>query len=99
MPYAAVHNDGFKGPVAVSEYSRRLFSKQKTQYVDKSGKTRNTTVKTQKTVVKVKAHTRKMNIPRRRFMGESLVLSGMIEELLTESNENETPEKPFPAPF
>ena len=85
VPYFKVHNDGFKGTVTIPEHTRRLFTKVKTKFVTKKGKTQNTTVKTQKAVVKVSSHSRKMDIPRRRVIGPSVVLSKEIETMMAKT--------------
>lgn len=56
VPYAAAHNEGFKGAVQVSAHSRK-------------GKP-------------VKAHSRNMNLPVRRFMGPSAALNKQITRLI-----------------
>jgi phage gpG-like protein len=85
VPYAAAHNDGFKGTVNIGQHSRRLFTKVKTKMLTKSGKTRNKTDKVQKSVTTVQAHTRAMNLPRRRFIGPSQELNLMVEKMLTQT--------------
>jgi phage gpG-like protein len=82
VPYAAAHNNGFKGTVNIGQHNRRLFTKVKTKLLTKSGKTRNKTDKVQKGVTSVQAHTRKMNLPRRRFIGPSQELNLMVEKML-----------------
>lgn len=85
VPYAAVHNDGFRGTIRVSEHGRRLFSKEKTKYLTKKGKVRNATVKTVRTAVKVNAHNRNLNMPRRRFIGPSITLDSQIIEIINKA--------------
>lgn len=85
VPYAAVHNDGFKGAVSVAQHSRRLFTKVRTKMLTKKGQLRNKTDKLQKGVITVRAHTRYMNIPRRRFIGPSQQLNLMVEKMLTQA--------------
>lgn len=68
VPYAAAHNEGFKGTVNIPQHLRRI----KTFAYDmKSGKRK----KTGHQDITVKAHSRRMNLPRRRFMGNSRQLS------------------------
>lgn len=71
-PYAAIHNRGFKGTINVPEHNRGTFKRVKTGTgkFTKSGKERMRTVKQQTGMIKVKAHTRKVNIKRRQFMPE-----------------------------
>lgn len=71
LPYSQIHNEGFKGKESVKAFSRR-----------KMGKVSVSSIKTKKTKkvkgvvgkVKVRAHTRKMNMPQRQFMGDSKTL-------------------------
>ena len=65
VPYARVHNDGFRGRI--------------TQNV----RTHTRTVR--KKAVRVKAHerTRRVNIPRRRFIGASPILERQINRMMT----------------
>lgn len=84
VPYAKAHNTGFKGSVAVKAFSRNKYSKQKVgsgKYT-KTGKERMKTVSRVSGSVQVKAHNRKMNIPRRQFMGRSPVLDKMLQRKL-----------------
>lgn len=70
MPYAKVHNEGFKGSISVKAHSRNKYSKTKvgTGKFTRTGKerTRTMTVKTGEKAIK--AHTRKVNIPQRQFI-------------------------------
>ncbi len=88
LPYAAVHNDGYNGPV--KGYTRAKFTKSTTsQFIGlrrtKSGKLkeniRRTTVFTKTGDVQVKAHT--MRMPQRRFMGDSKTLRKQQVTLIT----------------
>lgn len=85
VPYAAIHNDGFRGTVRVSEHARRLFTKEKTKFVTKTGKVRNTTVKTVRTAVRVSSHGRNLNMPRRRFIGPSDTLNTQIIQIINKA--------------
>jgi len=71
VKYAAVHNFGFKGTVKVRAHSRRVFGRAKVSNI-KSRRTRS--VKFTAGSHTVKAHTRKMNMPQRQFMGYSYTL-------------------------
>lgn len=62
VPYAQIHNDGFRGCETVKAHKRK----------DKSGRKKD-----------VRSHTRNMNMPRRRFLGESSVLTKRIERVCT----------------
>lgn len=89
--YAKVHNDGFKGTVAVPEHTRKI------KQVGSIGGFQygaNSSVKTRKalkpkkvtTTVKVKAHTKKMNIPRRQFApGTSRGSAILMQQLRTQT--------------
>lgn len=70
MPYASVHNEGFKGKVAVKAFTRNKYSKTKigTGKFTKTGKERQKTVSFKSGETKVKAHKRRINMPRRQFM-------------------------------
>jgi phage gpG-like protein len=83
LPYARAHNDGFRGTVIVPAHLRKRFGKSKvysTYEFTKTGKRRSRTVKFE---IQVKEHTMRMNLPRRRFMGESRYLSMQINRLIT----------------
>lgn len=74
-PYAAAHNNGFKGTVNVKSHQRNKIGTIKVS----SGKTGK--FNTKKTIVgkgTVKAHQRHMNLPRRRFIGYSPVLQSIL---------------------
>ena len=65
VKYAKAHNNGFNGTVAIPAHNRRLFGKFKVSSV-KTKKT--STKKLQRGTASVKAHNRKMRLPRRQFM-------------------------------
>jgi len=69
--YAAVHNFGFNGTVKVRAHSRRVFGRAKMSNIKSH---RRSSVKFTAGTHRVKAHTRKMNIPQRQFMGYSNTL-------------------------
>jgi phage gpG-like protein len=84
MPYAKAHNEGLKATVTVKAHSRNRYAKSKvgTGRFTKKGKERTQTV-TQKTgSSNVKAHNRKINLPKRQFMpttdNDSPVLNNAI---------------------
>ena len=62
IPYAPIHNDGFRGRETVKTHKRK--SRKGTKY-------------------EVKSFTRSMNMPRRRFIGQSDVLNKRIERTCT----------------
>jgi phage gpG-like protein len=68
VPYAAVHNDGFKGTVNVPAHTRRSPARGKGKAKKKSSGTH-----------KVRAYKMNMNIPQRKFMGNSKGLNKSID--------------------
>lgn len=80
VPYARAHNEGFRGTVQVAAHTRNKYTKTKelTGKLTKLGKARTKTVKRVTGSVQVKAHTKRMNLPRRQFMGESPYLKTII---------------------
>lgn len=88
MPYAKAHNEGFSGTVEVSAHTRHKHRGDilRERYTSRSGKSRTRTIKL--TVgEKVKAHSRKMKIPKRQFMpthpNDSPVLNNAIVRQVT----------------
>lgn len=83
-PYARAHNEGFRGVANVRAHNRNVYSKTKvgTGKLTKKGKERMKTVSTNSGTTQVKAHTRKMNIPQRQFMGESPYLTTKLKRIL-----------------
>jgi phage gpG-like protein len=57
VPYAKIHNDGFRGTENVRHHRRNGHS--------------------------VRAHTRRVNMPRRRFIGSSAVLDRQLQRMMT----------------
>jgi phage gpG-like protein len=84
-PYAKVHNEGFEGTVTVKEHARNKYSKTKvgTGKFTKKGKERTKTMTVKSGESNVKAHSRKMKIPKRQFMptnqNDSPVLNNAIQ--------------------
>lgn len=64
VPYAKAHNEGFSGSVAIKAHKRRLYGKYK---VSNTSSRRTYKKKLERGTAQVKAHTRKMRIPRRQF--------------------------------
>jgi len=86
-PYAKAHNEGFRGSVQVPEHIRNRYQKVKYGtgiYSIKSRKERQRTVKekVEGGEIKVKAHMKRMNLPKRQFMGNSAVLNDQIKRLV-----------------
>ncbi len=90
VPYASVHNDGFRGRVTqhVGGYSRKkmgMVHKGTGTYSIRTHAERTRRVRSQVGSVSVKPYTRTINqnIPRRRFIGNSSVLNSQIERFIT----------------
>lgn len=86
VPYAYAHNYGFKGTVNVDAHTRNRYRRQKEKYTTRTGKERTRTkrvVDDKATAIKVKAHKRRMNLPKRQFMGESATLYKQLNRLIT----------------
>ena len=83
VPYAQIHNDGFKGTQQVKAHSENVKGHKRKQKVKgKNGKTKTKTVTVKAHIRHIKAHTRNMNMPRRRFLGESAELERLITEFI-----------------
>ncbi|MBL7902937.1 MAG: hypothetical protein JNK73_13150 [Bacteroidia bacterium] len=77
--YMGVHNNGFRGTVKVGEQMRISSRKVATRY-GKSGRALKSGMKKIRGAsYRVKAHTRKMNMPKRKFIGNSATLNRIIE--------------------
>lgn len=85
VPYARAHNEGFRGVVTVKAHTRNRYSSAKvgTGKLTKSGKERMKTVQTVSGTIHVQQFTRKMNLPKRQFMGYSPILENKIKRQLT----------------
>lgn len=88
QPQAVAHNEGFKGSVQVKRHARTATKKIRV----KSSNIATRRVRTGKKKVQgenhsVKAHSRKMNLPKRQFIGNSKVLNnkldGAVEKMMT----------------
>jgi phage gpG-like protein len=81
VPYAPIHNDGgqINKTVNVKAHTRR------------KANSRGRGARTGGATMEVKSHRRKMNInmPKRRFMGESAILNRRIERFLSKELDNE----------
>ena len=82
-PAAEAHNEGFNGNVSVKAHSRRKRETIREKYVTKSGSKRNRSVKVTTGSYKVRAHTRKANLPQRQFMGDSEVLNMKLDKVMS----------------
>ena len=69
MPYAKVHNEGFKGEISIKAHTRNQYTKTKvgTGKYTKKGKERTKTVTMKVGEGNVRAHTRKIDLPPRQF--------------------------------
>lgn len=84
VPYAKAHNEGYRGVVSVKAHSRGRYTKTKvgTGTYTPRGKERTKTVTTRTGQIAVKAHTRRINLPRRQFMGNSPYLTAQLKRRL-----------------
>ena len=83
-PYAKTHNEGYTGTVTVKGHTRHRYKKVKESYTTRGGITRSRTSKqVSGSTIAVRTHTRKMNLPARRFLGPSAVMDRRIERELT----------------
>lgn len=84
VPYARAHNEGFKGVVRVPAHTRNKYTKEKvgSGKYSKSGKERMKTVKKVSGSSNVMEYWRRMNLPRRQFMGSSPVLAQQLSRKL-----------------
>lgn len=88
MPYAKVHNEGFKGTVAVKAHTRNVYATARvgTGVFTRTGRERTQTVTSKVGEKQVKAHTRKVDIEKRQFMptneNDSPVLNNAIQRMV-----------------
>lgn len=89
VPYARVHNEGFRGTVNVKVHKRNRYRNVKTKegtgiYSVKTRRERQRTRTTRETSGThwVQSHKRRMNMPRRQFMGPSAYLNRDIERMM-----------------
>lgn len=88
MPYARKHNEGWRGTVNVAAHTRNVYRKTKvgTGKFTKTGKERKKNVNQKVGQRTVRAHERKVNIPRRQFIptysSRSSVLDNAILRML-----------------
>ena len=90
VPYAYAHNEGFNGTVNVKSHNRGVeFETKKTSYKTRTGKERTRKERIVTKTTKVKAHQRKVNLPKRRFIGNSKLLNRRIEKNIEYELKNE----------
>lgn len=85
VPYAAAHNNGFRGTVNVKVHKRNRYKKTRTGtgiYSVKTKKERTRTVSSYDGAHWVQSHTRTMRIPKRQFIGESPYMEAKIKRLI-----------------
>jgi hypothetical protein len=89
--YMAVHNKGFNGTVIIPAHIRRIMGSKRveTGKLTKTGKMRMKTVATVKMIASVSKHTRKMNIPKRKFMPDNMMDSPVLVNALKREITNE----------
>lgn len=83
VKYAPVHNEGFNGSVLVPEHVRIATRKVGTKELKLKGKQRKSRLGGRKQKIRgashvVKAHNRRLNIPKRQFIGNSALLNRLI---------------------
>lgn len=90
VPYARVHNEGFRGTVNVKVHKRNRYKNVKTKegtgvYSVKSRKERQRTRTTRETSNThwVQSHKRRVNMPRRQYMGVSAYMNRDIQRMMT----------------
>lgn len=79
VEYAGIHNEGFRGNVSIGEHSRIASRKRSTRFLKNGTASKNNMRKIRGSSHQVKSHTRKINMPRRRFIGDSPHLNRLIQ--------------------
>lgn len=85
VPYAAIHNDGFRGQVTVAAHTRTKWKKTRvaTGELTATGRQRMATLTSADGSSEVAAHKRNVNMPRRRMIGKSRVLDKQVTRLIS----------------
>lgn len=81
LPYAEVHNEGFAGTVQVGEHSRTASRRVHTRF-NKSGRGIGKKKRIRGRDFRVRAHSRRMNVPGRPFIGNSPYLDKRIARII-----------------
>lgn len=84
VPYAKAHNEGFRGVVQVKAHTRGQYSRSRKGsglYSVRTRKERTKTVTEKTGAIEVKAHSRRMNLHKNRFMGNSAYLGARLIRL------------------
>jgi len=84
LPYMKAHNEGFHGTVTVRGHERMHFTRERlgTGKFTSKGKERTKTVNRLSHTTKVESFQRKMNLPRRQFLGASPYLETNITRII-----------------
>ena len=86
VPYAQIHNEGFKGVENVRAHKQKVKQhKRKIKVKTKKGGTKTKSVTVQAHTRKVAAHKRNVDIPRRQFLGKSEELEQRIEKVIVDA--------------
>jgi phage gpG-like protein len=85
VPYAKIHNEGFRGTEYVKPHRRFVDQGDKMGTGVFSVKTRKEKMATVKIKQDVKGYSRKMNMPKRQFIGGSYVLNTKVKKTITKS--------------
>ena len=86
VTYAQMHNYGFKGKETVKAYRQRVKAhRRKITVKTKKGGTKKKVVQVKAHTRTIAAHQREVDMPRRRFLGESAELNRRIEKLITDT--------------
>ena len=86
VPYAQMHNDGFKGTENVWAHRQNVKAhRRKVKVKAKKGGTKKKVVQVKAHTRNIAAHQREVDMPRRRFLGESAELNRRIEKLITDT--------------
>jgi|SRR5690242_11584382 len=85
LPYAKPLNDGAHGNITVKAHTRKRLARTtiNTNSTTKSGKPRKATALQVIGDIQVKSFTRRMNLPARKYMGNSGALTGEVRDLIT----------------
>lgn len=83
LPYAAIHNEGFNGTENVSQHYRIASRKVSTRYLKNgsASKAKNAFTRVMGKGHEVKAHSRHMVMPRRKYIGNSPYLDKKMERV------------------
>jgi phage gpG-like protein len=79
--YAGIHNNGFRGTVTVGEHSRVASRKVATRFGKKGQALKTGRLKIRGASHQVKSHQRKINMPKRQFIGNSQTLNKIINRI------------------